>query len=111
MGLPRSLGILPVADTSQFGPRLNQQIFWLSRPPTSREASPGFLCGYLGEAEEDVRPSSGPGVHKCDRHTIDVLEGKPPGSKAALASLWHHGEPGREVAWWLCVQKPTDTIL
>lgn len=29
-------------------------------------------------------------------HSIDVLQGKPPGAKAVLASLWHHGE---QVEW------------
>lgn len=93
MGLPRSqnLGILPVADTGRFVPCLNQQILWFPRPLASREASPGFLCGYLGEAEKGGRHHLGL-EFPCDTHSIDVLEGKPPGAKAALASLWYHGE-------------------
>lgn len=47
------------ADTGRFGPCLNQQILCLSRPPTSREASPGFLCGHLSEAKEDGRHHPG----------------------------------------------------
>lgn len=41
--------------------------------------------------------SSKHGVHKCDMHTVDVLEGKLSGSKAALASLQH---PGEQVERW-----------